>query len=59
MHSVSNTSQKRALRNRGSRTISGDTAIKGRILEALHRSPLVGAELALTRALTNGRKVKW
>jgi hypothetical protein len=41
-----------------SRTISGDTAKKGRILEALRRSPLVGAELGLSRTVTNGRKVK-
>lgn len=41
-----------------SRTISGDTTKKGRILEALRRSPLVGSDLDFTRPVTGGRKVK-
>ncbi len=46
------------LRATVSRTIAGDTAKKGGILAALRRSPLVGADLDLTRPVTNGRKVK-
>ena len=38
-------------------TIAGDPPKKGGILEALRRSPLVGAELDLTRPVTPGRKV--
>jgi hypothetical protein len=38
------------------RTIAGDPPKKGGILEALRRSPLVGAELDLTRPVTPGRK---
>lgn len=41
-----------------SRTISGDPAKKGGILAALRRSPLVGAELEMTRMVTSGRKTK-
>jgi hypothetical protein len=39
------------------RTVSGEPAKKGGILEALRRSPLVGVDLDLTRAVTQGRKV--
>jgi hypothetical protein len=39
------------------RTISGEPPKKGGILNALRRSPLVGAELDLKRAVTAGRKV--
>ena len=38
-------------------TISGDQSKKGGILNALRRSPLVGADLDLNRPLTPGRKV--
>lgn len=46
------------LRATVSRTISGDTAKKGGILEALRGSPAEGADLDLARPVTNGRKVK-
>ena len=39
------------------RTISGETPNKGGILKALRRSPLVGADLNLTRPVTADRKV--
>jgi hypothetical protein len=39
------------------RTISGEPPKKGGILHALRRSPLVGADLDLTRPATPGRKV--
>ena len=38
-------------------SISGESPQKGGILNALRRSPLVGADLDLTRSLTLGRKV--
>ena len=38
-------------------TISGEQSKKGGILNALRRSPLVGADLDLNRPLTPGRKV--
>jgi len=38
-------------------TISGKPPRKGGILEALRRSPLVGADLDLNRPLAAGRKV--
>ncbi|MDB5760514.1 MAG: hypothetical protein JWM30_3803 [Burkholderia sp.] len=38
-------------------TISSDDAKKGGILQALRRSPLVGAELDLTRPVVDSRKV--
>jgi hypothetical protein len=38
--------------------ISGESAQKGGILEALRRSPLVGADLDLRRPVTPGRKVE-
>jgi hypothetical protein len=40
-----------------SRTISGESPKKGGILAALRRSPLVGADLDLTRSQETGRKV--
>ena len=39
------------------RTISGEPPQKGGILNALRRSPLVGADLDLKRPVTTGRKV--
>jgi hypothetical protein len=39
------------------RTISGEPPRKGGILDALRRSPLVGADLDLGRPVTHGRKV--
>jgi len=38
-------------------TISGEPPRKGGILEALRRSPLVGADIAPVRAFEAGRKV--
>src|ERR1039457_5836765 len=38
-------------------TISGDPPKKGGILNALRRSPLVGADLDLNRPVTRGRRV--
>jgi hypothetical protein len=38
-------------------TISGQQSKKGGILNALRRSPLVGADLDLNRPLTPGRRV--
>ena len=40
-----------------SRTISGDAPKKGGILEALRRSPLVGADLKFERSRESSRKV--
>jgi len=40
-----------------SRTIAGESAKKGGILAALRRSPLVGADIEVTRPVTHGRKV--
>ncbi len=39
------------------RTIAGEPPKKGGILAALRRSPLVGANLDVTRQVTHGRKV--
>lgn len=39
------------------RTISAEPSKKGGILNALRRSPLVGADLDLKRPATSGRKV--
>jgi hypothetical protein len=39
------------------RTISGEPPQKGGILAALRRSPLVGADLDVSRPVTQGRKV--
>jgi hypothetical protein len=40
-----------------SRSVLDETAKKGGILAALRRSPLVGADLDVTRAVTGGRKL--
>jgi hypothetical protein len=45
------------LRETVSQTISGEPPKKGGILAALRRSPLVGADLDLTRLREEGRKV--
>ncbi len=45
------------LRSVVSRTISGEPPRKGGILAALRRSPLVGADLDLTRAHDEGRDI--
>ncbi|EJC82167.1 hypothetical protein Rleg4DRAFT_3873 [Rhizobium leguminosarum bv. trifolii WSM2297] len=47
------------LRSVVSKSISGDGPRKGGILAALRRSPLVGADLDLTRPQTEGREVKF
>jgi len=39
------------------RTVAGEPPSKGRILNALRRSPLVGADLDLTRPASAARKV--
>jgi hypothetical protein len=39
------------------RAIAGELPTKGGILEALRRSPLVGADLDLTRANEKGRRI--
>jgi hypothetical protein len=39
-------------------TISGEESKKGGILDALRRSPLVGADLDLKRPLTSGRRIE-
>ncbi len=39
-----------------SRSIAGEPPKKGGILNALRRSPLVGADLDITRSRTQGRK---
>ncbi len=39
------------------RTISGEPPKKGGILDALRRSPLVGADLDVARPVAHGRKV--
>jgi len=45
------------LRSAVSLTISGEPPRKGGILEALRRSPLVGADIAVARRFESGRKV--
>jgi hypothetical protein len=40
-----------------SRGISGEPARKGGVLEALRRSPLVGADLDITRKFEDERKI--
>jgi hypothetical protein len=40
-----------------SRSIAGESPRKGGILDALRRSPLVGADLDLARSREGGRKV--
>jgi hypothetical protein len=46
------------LRAAVSQTISGEPPKKGGILAALRRSPLVGANLDLSRPRENGRKIR-
>jgi hypothetical protein len=46
-----------AIRATVSRSLAGEPQTKGGILAALRRSPLVGAELDLTREAASGRKV--
>ncbi len=46
------------LRSAVSRTIGGEPPRKGGILEALRRSPLVGADIAAARHFEPGRKVE-
>jgi hypothetical protein len=46
------------LRSVVSQTISGEPPRKGGILEALRRSPLVGADIAPVRRFEAGRKVE-
>jgi hypothetical protein len=45
------------LRDVVNQTIAGEPARKGGILAALRRSPMVGADLDLTRTREEGRKV--
>jgi hypothetical protein len=45
------------LRAEVSRTVTGNPSGKGGILAALRRSPLVGADLDLSRSMEAGRKV--
>src|SRR5258708_32242174 len=52
-----NDSDAKRIRRTVSRTIHGEVLEKGRILAALRRSPLVGADLEVTRSVTYGRKV--
>lgn len=52
-----NDSDATRLRASVSRAISGEPPKKGGILAALRRSPLVGADLEVTRPVTHGRKV--
>jgi hypothetical protein len=47
------------LRATVSQTITGEPPKKGGILAALRRSPLVGADLDLTRAPDDGRSVEF
>jgi hypothetical protein len=46
------------LRAAVSQTITGEPPKKGGVLAALRRSPLVGADLDLTRSREEGRKVQ-
>ena len=46
-----------SLRATVSRTLSGEPPVKGGVLAALRRSPLVGADLDLAREVTPGRKL--
>lgn len=47
------------LRAAVNQSIAGEPPKKGRILDALRRSPLVGADLDLTRSREEGRKVEF
>ena len=52
------TPEAKGLRETMTRTVSGEPPQKGGILAALRRSPLVGADLDLTRPRENGRLVE-
>lgn len=52
-----NDSDATRIRTTVSRTIRGEPPKKGGILAALRRSPLVGADLEVTRSVAYGRKV--
>jgi hypothetical protein len=52
-----NNEDARRARSAVSQTIAAGPPKKGGILAALRRSPLVGADLELTRLVTHGRKV--
>jgi hypothetical protein len=52
-----NDSNATRIRTAVSRTVTGEPRKKGGILAALRRSPLVGADLEITRPVTRGRKV--
>jgi outer membrane protein TolC len=54
---VENGSDAKRIRAAVRRTISGYPPKKGGILAALRRSPLVGADLNVKRAVVHGRKV--
>lgn len=47
----------RRIRATVTRTISGERPTKGGVLAALRRSPLVGAEIEISRTITPGRPV--
>jgi hypothetical protein len=63
---ISNTAQKKVRRNHGNRlakravspTIADEPPRKGGILAALRRSPLIGADLDLTRSREINRKAR-
>jgi hypothetical protein len=46
------------LRSAVSKSMAGDGSMKGGILAALRRSPLVGADLDVTRAREEGRETQ-
>jgi hypothetical protein len=50
-------SDARRIRTALRRTISGRSGKRGGILDALRRSPLVGANVDIKRAVTHGRRV--
>jgi hypothetical protein len=51
-------SDARQIRTSMRKALSGEPPRKGSILNALRRSPLVGADLDLGRSVTEGRKVE-
>ena len=54
---VENDAEAMRIRAAVTRTISGEPPKKGGILAALRASPLVGSDIKVTRAVTQGRKV--
>jgi hypothetical protein len=52
-----NDAEAKRLRGEFSRSLAGEQTRRGGILAALRRSPLVGADLDLTREVTTGRAV--